>query len=192
MRKIIVSISFIIFISCAASSERMRADGFYRKGDYIKDLRSFEMALRQSNADHQRNEIRQKIELTKDKIVDNTLRQAELAYTQIDPPSLKVVTDTISVLESSPTDDRLGRIAAQIGKCQTVKKAILKNKAESLIAEGEYFNALGMYRKAQAINPEDKMLIEEIDRLTAFMEREKKLGVAEIEKLLKKGKRSIC
>ncbi|MBW2365891.1 MAG: hypothetical protein JRF25_12780, partial [Deltaproteobacteria bacterium] len=138
MKKITAFISFIVIISCVASSERMRADDFYKKREYIKALRSYELALTQSTTDSQRNEIQQKIGETKVKIVDDSIQRAEFVYQKVDPPSLQSIEDAILVLKSSPTDDRLGRISSQIKKYQDIKKGIIKSEAERMKAKGEY------------------------------------------------------
>ena len=120
MKKIIASISFILVISCAGSSERMRADDFFAKGDYIKALRSYELALSKSTTNSQRNEIQKQIDKTKVKIVSDALKRAELAFKKDDPPSLQSTDDAIFVLLDCPTEDRSERISDQIKKYQDI------------------------------------------------------------------------
>ncbi|MBW2181279.1 MAG: hypothetical protein JRG81_13075 [Deltaproteobacteria bacterium] len=187
MKKITAFISFIVIISCVASSERMRADDFYKKREYIKALKSYELALTQSTTDSQRSEIQQKIGETKVKIVDDSIQMAEIVYQKVDPPSLQSIEDAILVLKNAPTDDRLGRISSQIKKYQDIKKGIIKSEAERMKAKGEYFNALKTYEYAREIAPYDNEISYEISHLTIFIKKEKESGLREIEKLLKIG-----
>ncbi len=196
MKKIIIVISFIVLIGCAASSERMRADDFYGKGEYIHALRSYELALSQSRIDAQRNDIQQRIEETKVKIVDDVLKWADTVYTKTDPPSLASIDEAVVILKGAAADDRWGRVSSQITAYQEAKKNIIKREAENLNAKGEYFNALAVYQKARAIDPDDKEVADQITRLTAYIEKEKKSSLTEIAKLLKAGNgrkaKTIC
>lgn len=187
MKKIIGLISFIIILGCAASSERMRADDFYAKGDYIKALKTYESALEKSKIESQREEIQKKLEKTKVKIVDAALIKADAAYKKIDPLSLQSADEAIVILEECSVDDKAGRISTQIQKYKNIQKRIIYGEAKAFKAKGEYSHALTAYQRANEIDPNDKKLANEISSLTAFIEKEKKVRLNKINKLLKVG-----
>jgi len=187
MKKILTCISFLLIIGCAASSERMRADDFYSKGEYPKALKSYSVALAEASTDSQRNDIQEKIELTQRKIVDEVLKNAERLYQQDTPPTLQSMDGAILALQNSPTDDPEQRISSQLKKYQDIKKGMIRHEAERLKSNGEYFNALNTYQRALEIDPEDKSLTDAVHRLTVFMEKEKKTFRERIEKALSIG-----
>lgn len=187
MKKKFTVMVFVFLIGCSVSSERMKADDLYGRGEYRKALRSYEAAYIESTTEGQRTEIQAKINMTRKKIVDDVLERADAAYKKTDPPSVQSINGVISILQNSATDDASERISTRIKKYRTEKKNLILDKAEKMREHGAYAAAIKAFQEALEMDPDNQQLVEQISRLKTVMEREKQTGIAAIDKALHAG-----
>lgn len=166
----------------------------YSKGDYVKALRKYEIALNKAKNEEHRRMIQGRIDSTKSKIADRVLREATNAYKSSEPPTVHSVDRAISILQQElEYDDKMARISRELKAYKTQKKQMvekvhsLTEQADQLISKRKFLDAVSALQKAREINPENKDLADRLNNLTTFIEKQKKAYFKQIKELLSKG-----